>query len=180
MRVTKKNPAIAVVLSLVPGLGHVYAGETAKGLVLFVATGLAGVLMVFAGIVGFPLLVAVTAPLYFGVVGPALVIYSMADSYRAVAAANAGGEAAFRGPCGGSESADGSTAAGGMPHAPGAGGWWIGIGEATLWGLVLVAVGLFTVLHAAFPAVVRLGLVWPLSILVIGVAVLVRASGRGF
>jgi hypothetical protein len=177
----RKSPALAVLLSLVPGLGHIYAGETAKGIILFVATGVAGVLMVIAAGLqhAFPLLVAVTVPLYFTVVGPALVIYSMADSYRAVAAANARGGAAFHAPSGGDGTAAGSTAVGRTPHAPES-GWWMDIAEATVWGLVLAVVGLFLVLHAAFPGVVSSGLVWPLLILVIAVAVLVRASGRGF
>lgn len=184
-----KSPGVAVLLSLIPGLGHIYAGQTEKGIILFVVTGLAGVLMVIAAALQFamPLLVAVTAPLYVIVVGPALVIYSMADSYRAATAANTRGETAGRAPVadvwgettgrGAAANARGETAS---RATAGNGGWWMNLAEATLWGLLLVVVGLFLVLHAAFPQVIRFGLVWPLLILVVGVAVLVRASGHGF
>jgi TM2 domain-containing membrane protein YozV len=71
----KRSPAAAVWLSLIPGAGHIYAGETSKGIVL--------VLLVFSAI-------QVTAhgagP--FGIVIPFLWLYAMIDAHRAAARTN--------------------------------------------------------------------------------------------
>jgi len=194
MGAVRKSPAVAVLLSFVPGLGHVYVGQTVKGLVLFVTTGVLGFLMVVGATLQYavPLLAVLTAPLYVVVVGPALVIYSMADSYRAAAAANARAE----GASGAADESNGTT--GNMPTegdgartaeddgagpptpspTPPGNGWSMDLPQATIWGLALTGVGLFLVLRAAFPGVIRFGLLWPLLILGFGLAVLWRALGR--
>ncbi len=122
MTLHRKSPGLAVFLSLVPGLGHVYAGQGMKGVLLFLGTALAGFLMVIVPGVQFafgpfaesfagsfpgagvfspgwdpfrsPMAVALTAPLFVLVIGPTLVIYSMVSSHRAVLEWNAAVEAA--------------------------------------------------------------------------------------
>jgi hypothetical protein len=71
----KRSPAAAVWLSIIPGAGHIYAGETSKGIVL--------ILVVFSAI-------QVTAhgagP--FGLVIAFLWLYAMIDAHRAAVRAN--------------------------------------------------------------------------------------------
>lgn len=80
----RKNPWLAAALSFIPGLGQMYNEQFAKGMGLLLTTGLTflGVILlpVFAwSLTGLPLLALV--PLYFIVVLPALVIYSVFDAY---------------------------------------------------------------------------------------------------
>jgi hypothetical protein len=180
----RKSPGLAALLSVIPGLGHVYAGDTGKGLLLSLGTGLAGILMAVVPGVQFafsgewpggasspfgpPMTVAVTAPLFFVVVGPALVIYSMASAHALVVKNNA---VIDGGPAG--------TGAGRGDSAP-PGGWVTGPRQAALWGAVLTVLGLFLVVPAAAPG--SLGPVlrfWPLLVIATGVAVIAGAAGRG-
>lgn len=209
----KKSPGLAVLLSLIPGLGHVYAGEGGQGALLFLATALTGFLMIivpgvqfalgsFAG--GIPpagfsplagdMTVAVTAPLYVLVVGPALVIYSMASSHRSIVRQNAainaaeglvqagGDPAAGVATSAGSGSAD--APAGGLPSASRgtgyAGEWTVLTGQAAFWGIVLTALGLLLVLPPLFPGLsVSAERLWPLLLVVLGAAVIWGAAGNG-
>ncbi len=202
MNVRKKSPALAVLLSIIPGLGHVYAGEVGKGLVLFVGTGLAMFLMViipglgaassFAGawfgggidFMGPNMAVAVTAPLFFVVVAPALVIYSMASSHRSIVNHNAAIDGALGdGPAETAGSAGIGGAVGASPAAAsgnGRGEWLVAPGQAMLWGVVLSAIGLVLILPPLFPSIfVSAGRLWPLLLVVVGGAVIWGATSSG-
>ncbi len=202
MNARKKSPALAVLLSIIPGLGHVYAGEVGKGLVLFVGTGLAMFLMViipglgaassFAGawfgegidFMGPNMAVAVTAPLFFVVVAPALVVYSMASSHRSIVSRNAAidgglvyGPAEQTGVAAPSETAGAAPA---LSSANGRGEWLVAPGQATLWGVVLSAIGLVLILPPLFPSIfVSAGRLWPLLLVVVGGAVIWGATSSG-
>ncbi len=209
----KKSPGLAVLLSLIPGLGHVYAGEGGKGLLLFLATALAGFLMIivpgvqfaFSSIAGGipsagynPLVgdmtVAVTAPLYIFVVGPALVIYSAASSHRSIVQQNAATGAAKGAALAGGVPEAGTVTfagngsvgapAGGPPAASWgtgyAGEWTIPTGQAAFWGVVLTTLGVVLVLPPLFPGLsVSAGRLWPLLLVVLGAAVIWGAAGDG-
>jgi len=80
----RKRPWLAAGLSLIPGLGQIYNGQLAKGFLLLLVTGLTfwGVTLVplfFWPAIRWPLLFLI--PLYFTVLLPALVIYSVFDAY---------------------------------------------------------------------------------------------------
>jgi len=81
-----KNPALAALLAVVPGLGHLYVGDVRKGLGFFAAAG-------GLEFVGFDLdLTAVGAvagvPMEVGGLG--LWLYSIVDAYRTARRHNAG------------------------------------------------------------------------------------------
>jgi len=214
MDIRKKSPGLAVLLSLIPGLGHVYAGEAGKGLLLFVGTGLAGFLMVLVPGLGAVsslagswssgvfdpmsagMAVVVTAPLFVLVIGPALVIYSMASSHRTVikqnAAIDAGmGLGSVAGAAGVALSGPeaGAAADGGLPGALpaaaispdiGTGDWTVVPGQATFWGAVLAALGVLLILPPLFPGLVTsIGQLWPLALVVLGAAVIWGATANG-
>ncbi|NHM28941.1 hypothetical protein G7K71_18630 [Desulfofundulus sp. TPOSR] len=71
-----KNPGLAAVLSfLVCGLGQIYNGQVGKGIALFVAAGITGLLC--AVVIGFILL-------------PVVWIYGIYDAYRTAEIINKG------------------------------------------------------------------------------------------
>jgi hypothetical protein len=84
----KRSPSAAVFLSLLPGLGHIYVGQAAKGFLI----GLAFVLAIH-------LADETAAPL--GILIPFLVLYAMVDAHRAAVEVNrivAAGGTPPRGP----------------------------------------------------------------------------------
>jgi hypothetical protein len=70
----KRSPSAAVFLSLLPGLGHVYVGQAAKGFLI----GLSFVLTIRMTDEGGP----------FGILIPFLILYAMVDSHRAAVELN--------------------------------------------------------------------------------------------
>jgi len=71
----KRSPSAAVFLSLLPGLGHIYVGQVAKGFLL----GLSFVLAIrMADEGGGP----------FGILIPFLLLYAMVDAHRAAVEVN--------------------------------------------------------------------------------------------
>ncbi len=83
----KRSPSAAVFLSLLPGLGHVYVGQAAKGFLI----GLSFILTIRMADEGGP----------FGILIPFLVLYAMVDSHRAAVEVNriiAAGGTPPRGP----------------------------------------------------------------------------------
>lgn len=218
----KKSPGLAVVLSLIPGLGHLYAGEAGKGVLLFLATALGGFLMiVLPGIqLAFSSMnemwtssfdpftahaaVVITAPLYVLVIGPALVIYSMASSHRSVVQHNEAVDAAYDAADGlapvgaaagapaaapvasatstavGTAGATGATMPAGHGQAGHGGDWLITDGQAYVWGAILAALGAVLVLPPLFPGLfVSASRLWPLLLVVVGGAVIWGAAGSG-
>lgn len=185
MRPRKKSPFLAVLLSLIPGLGHLYAGEAGKGVLLFLGTTLAGFLMVivpglqlaFGSLSGawmnswdFPLAggmtVAATASLYVLVIGPALVIYSMANSHRSVARYNEAVDA-------------GGLGSGGLGSG-GPGSWTLSATQTIFWGLVLIVLGALLILPPLLPGLfVSAGQFWPLLLVVLGLAVIWGVADNG-
>ena len=71
----KRSPAAAVWLSLIPGAGHIYAGETSKGIVLILVV--ASAIQVTAHGSG-----------PFGIVIAFLWLYAMIDAHRAAVRTN--------------------------------------------------------------------------------------------
>ncbi len=71
----KRSPSAAVFLSLLPGLGHIYVGQVAKGFLL----GLAFVLAI-------RMVDEVSGP--FGIFIPFLLLFSMVDAHRAAVELN--------------------------------------------------------------------------------------------
>ncbi len=75
---SRKNPALAAALAIVPGMGHVYLGHNLKGLFFLLACGgmeFVGIdldLTVIGGLVGVPL----------GAGGLGLYVYQIYDAYR--------------------------------------------------------------------------------------------------
>jgi len=199
LRPRKKSPFLAVLLSLIPGLGHLYAGEAGKGVLLFLGTTLAGFLMVivpglqlaFGSLSGAwmnswdfqPLAggmtVAATASLYVLVIGPALVIYSMASSHRSVVryneAVDAAGSLAQAGVGGGT---DGFMAGPGQTVRPR--DWTLSATQTIFWGLVLTILGALLILPPLLPDLfVSAGQLWPLLLVVLGLAVIWGVAGNG-
>jgi len=207
LRPRKKRPFLAVLLSLIPGLGHLYAGEAGKGVLLFLGTTLAGFLMVivpglqlaFGSLSGAwtnswdfqPLAggmtVAATASLYVLVIGPALVIYSMASSHRSVAryneAVDAAGSLAQAGVGGGTDGVMVGSGGGGAPAGDGSGGpgsWTLSATQTIFWGLVLTVLGALLILPPLLPGLfVSAGQLWPLLLVVLGLAVIWGVAGNG-
>jgi hypothetical protein len=70
----KRSPSAAVFLSLLPGLGHIYIGQAAKGFLI----GLSFVLTIQMTDEGGP----------FGILIPFLILYAMVDSHRAAVELN--------------------------------------------------------------------------------------------
>jgi hypothetical protein len=70
----KRSPSAAVFLSLLPGLGHIYVGQVAKGFVI----GLSFVLTIQMTDQGGT----------FGILIPFLILYAMVDSHRAAVELN--------------------------------------------------------------------------------------------
>ena len=201
MRPRKKSPFLAVLLSLIPGLGHLYAGEAGKGVLLFLGTTLAGFLMVivpglqlaFGSLSGAwtnswdfqPLAggmtVAATASLYVLVIGPALVIYSMASSHRSVVRYNEAVDAGGLGS--GRPGVVVGSGGGGAPAGDGSGGpgsWTLSATQTIFWGLVLTILGALLVLPPLLPGLfVSAGQLWPLLLVVLGLAVIWGVAGNG-
>ncbi len=71
----KRSPSAAVFLSLLPGLGHIYVGQGAKGFLL----GLSFILAIHMADEG-------GGP--FGILIPFLVLYAMVDAHRAAVEVN--------------------------------------------------------------------------------------------
>ena len=71
----KRSPSAAVFLSLLPGLGHIYVGQVAKGFLIGLSFVLA-IRMTDEG--GGP----------FGILIPFLILYAMVDSHRAAVELN--------------------------------------------------------------------------------------------
>jgi len=71
----KRSPSAAVFLSLLPGLGHIYVGQVAKGFLL----GLSFVLAI-------RMVDEVSGP--FGILIPFLLLYAMVDAHRAAVEVN--------------------------------------------------------------------------------------------
>jgi TM2 domain-containing membrane protein YozV len=75
---SRKNPTLAAVLAIVPGMGHVYLGQNLKGLFFLLACGgmeFIGIdldLSIIGGLVGVPL----------GAGGIGLYAFQMFDAYR--------------------------------------------------------------------------------------------------
>ena len=75
---SRKNPALAAALAIVPGMGHVYLGHNLKGLFFLVACGgmeFVGLdldLSIIGGLVGVPL----------GAGGLGLYVFQIIDAYR--------------------------------------------------------------------------------------------------
>ena len=75
---SRKNPALAAALAIVPGMGHVYLGHNLKGLFFLVACGgmeFVGLdldLSIIGGLVGVPL----------GAGGLGLYVFQIMDAYR--------------------------------------------------------------------------------------------------
>lgn len=193
----RKSPGLAVLLSLVPGLGHVYVGQLAKGIALFVAASAGWVLLVVAPAVAGPLSllnggadwfalggVVVTAPLYLFVIGPALVIYSMADSYRLArnrnATLDAGAASAQPGAAAEAQAGSGRRNAVAPAHPANSA---MDPRDVLVWGSVLAGLGALLILGAAAPAAARLvARLWPLLLIGFGLLVIfghVGNNGRG-
>jgi hypothetical protein len=84
----KRSPAAAVWLSLVPGAGHIYAGDVAKGILLVLLVG-STIQIVSHGAEG------------FGILIPFVWLYAMIDAHRAAVEANrriASGASPMRNP----------------------------------------------------------------------------------
>jgi len=73
MASAKKDPRIAAVISVLPGLGQIYTGQIAKGIVLVII----GVLMLYLVVGSYRLLSGIGLVLYVG-----FVIYGVYDSYN--------------------------------------------------------------------------------------------------
>ncbi len=71
----KRSPSAAVFLSLLPGLGHIYVGQVAKGFLLGVSFVLA---IQMTGSSGGP----------FGILIPFILLYAMVDAHRAAVEVN--------------------------------------------------------------------------------------------
>ena len=75
---SRKNPALAAALAIVPGMGHVYLGQNLKGLFFLLACGgmeFVGIdldLSIVGGLIGVPL----------GVGGIGLYAFQVIDAYR--------------------------------------------------------------------------------------------------
>jgi hypothetical protein len=71
----KRSPSLAVFLSLVPGLGHIYVGQSAKGFLI----GLSFVMAIHMA-------AEVAGP--FGILIPFILLYAMVDAHRAAVEVN--------------------------------------------------------------------------------------------
>jgi hypothetical protein len=71
----KRSPSLAVFLSLVPGLGHIYVGQSANGFLI----GLSFVMAIHMA-------AEVAGP--FGILIPFILLYAMVDAHRAAVEVN--------------------------------------------------------------------------------------------
>ncbi len=73
----KRSPAAAVILSLIPGLGHIYLGLVSKGAVF---------VLLFVGLLD----IIDRGADSFGVIVPVFIVFAMVDAYRSAHAINQG------------------------------------------------------------------------------------------
>lgn len=75
-----KNPILAAILSIIPGLGQVYCGQLVRGIVIFIIVAvLAGIIAGFlSGLIG-------SLSFLFGLIPLALWLWNIYDAYKLAA-----------------------------------------------------------------------------------------------
>jgi hypothetical protein len=172
-----KSPFLAAILSVVPGVGHLYLGYIVKGVTIMAVTAGGFVMMVVAPFVTHYEArpeALVSAVLYVLVVGPVCFFYAVFDAYhlaRAGRAGAAGGRVAGVAPAGGGAALEPASDAGAAVVGPRGGGEPAAETRSTsTWGGILTGIGLISLIWThggkAWHTIFRL---WPVLIIAVGV-----------